>query len=225
MKKILSARAEPAPPKRPRGRPRSFDRDQALQQAMEVFWRKGFEATSVADLTEAMGINPPSLYAAFGDKEKLFLEAVDRYQARRGESCQYCAEATARAAVEKLLLYMADELCCSDHPRGCLLQMAEATAGDSSAKLKAALQAKRMASRSMLKARIDRGIREGDVPEGTDAAALTDFYVTIIAGMSMRARDGASRKSLLATVANAMRLWPTTPGSVSPAPSAVPACN
>jgi TetR/AcrR family transcriptional regulator, copper-responsive repressor len=225
MKKTLSAPAPAAAPKRPRGRPRSFDRDQALLQAMEVFWKKGFEATSVADLTEAMGINPPSLYAAFGDKEKLFLEAVDRYQARRGESCQYCEEATARAAVEKLLLYLADELCGSDHPRGCLLQMAEATAGESSAKLKAALQAKRMASRAMLKARIDRGIREGDVPEGTDAAALTDFYVTIIAGMSMRARDGATRKSLLATVANAMRLWPTRPGSVSPAPSAAPACS
>jgi AcrR family transcriptional regulator len=212
MKKISTRAAEPPPqaaqPRRPRGRPRSFDREQALEQAMEVFWKKGFEATSVADLTEAMGINPPSLYAAFGDKEQLFLAAVERYQARRGESCPYCEEPTARDAVEKLLLFLADELTCSDHPRGCLLQMAEATSGESSPKLKAALQAKRMASRTMLKARIERGIRDGDVPEGTDATALTDFYVTIIAGMSMRARDGATRKSLLATVENAMRLWP-----------------
>ena len=212
MKKISTPAAQPpaqaAQPKRPRGRPRSFDREQALEQAMEVFWKKGFEATSVADLTEAMGINPPSLYAAFGDKEQLFLAAVERYQARRGESCPYCEEPTARDAVEKLLIFLADELTCSDHPRGCLLQMAEATSGESSPKLKAALQAKRMASRTMLKARIERGLRDGDVPEGTDATALTDFYVTIIAGMSMRARDGATRKSLLATVENAMRLWP-----------------
>ena len=232
MKKILRAagpagKAETAAPKpkRPRGRPRSFDRDQALQQAMEVFWKKGFEATSIADLTEAMGINPPSLYAAFGDKEKLFLEAVERYQSRRGETCKYCEEPTAREAIEKLLRFLAEELCGNGHPRGCLLQMAEATAGESSEKLKAALQAKRMSSRAMMKARIERGIREGDVPGGTDATALTDFYVTIIAGLSMRARDGASRKSLLATVDNAMRLWPTRPGSVSPAPSAVPAYN
>jgi TetR/AcrR family transcriptional regulator, copper-responsive repressor len=198
----------PAAPRRPRGRPRSFDRDLALQKAMEVFWKKGFEAASIADLTAAMGINPPSLYAAFGDKEELFLAAVERYQARRGESCPYCEEPTARGAVEKLLLFLAEELTCSSHPRGCLLQMAEATSGESSAKLKAALQAKRMASRANLKARIERGIREGDVPKGTDAGALTDFYATIIAGMSMSARDGATRKSLLATVDNAMRIFP-----------------
>jgi AcrR family transcriptional regulator len=200
--------AAPAAAKRPRGRPRSFDRDLALQKAMEVFWKKGFEAASIADLTAAMGINPPSLYAAFGDKEDLFLAAVERYQARRGDSCPYCEEPTARSAVEKLLLFLAEELTCSSHPRGCLLQMAEATAGESSAKLKAALQAKRMASRAMLKARIERGIRDGDVPKGTDAAALTDFYATFIAGMSMSARDGATRKSLVATVESAMRIFP-----------------
>ena len=215
MKKISrgpEAKAAKAPkPKRPRGRPRSFDRDKALEQAMEVFWKKGFEAASVSDLTGAMGINPPSLYAAFGDKETLFLEAIERYQARRGESCPYCEEPTARAAVEKLLLYMADELTSTDHPRGCLLQTAAATATESSAKLQAALTAKRMSARAMLRQRIERGIKEGDVPSGADAASLADFYGTIIAGMSMAARDGASRKSLLATVENAMRVWPVQP--------------
>src|SRR5688500_13596233 len=102
MKKILTSRparsaagkkaAAPAKPARPRGRPRSFDRDTALGQAMEVFWAKGYEGTSISDLTEAMGINPPSLYAAFGDKERLFLEAIDRYQVARGASCPYCDE-------------------------------------------------------------------------------------------------------------------------------------
>src|SRR6476661_2036032 len=86
--------------RKPRGRPRSFDRDAALAAAMDVFWEKGFEATSITDLTEAMGINPPSLYSAFGDKEKLFLEAIEAYQQRRGDSCPYADQPTARGAVE-----------------------------------------------------------------------------------------------------------------------------
>src|SRR5258706_15799806 len=91
MKRIV------APSPKPRGRPRSFDRDTALERAMEVFWRFGFEGASLHDLTEAMGINPPSLYAAFGDKEGLFLEAVERYQAKRGDACPYADAPTARA--------------------------------------------------------------------------------------------------------------------------------
>ena len=198
-----------AAPKRPRGRPRSFDRDQALQQAMEVFWAKGFEGASLMDLTDAMGISPPSLYAAFGDKEQLFLEAVERYQKRNGESCPYCSEPTARSAVEKLLLYMAEELTSRDHPRGCMMMMAAATTAGSSEKLQAALTAKRMAGRLRLKQRIEQGIKDGDVPAGTDAAALADFYSTITNGMSMQAREGATRKSLMATVATAMSVFPT----------------
>jgi AcrR family transcriptional regulator len=176
---------------------------------MEVFWKKGFEGASISELTEAMGINPPSLYAAFGDKEDLFLEAVERYNARRGESCPYCDEPTARGAVEKLLLYMAHELCSSENPRGCLMSMAATTTSSSSSKLQAALAKKRAASRANLKARIERGIQEGDVPQGTNAAELADFYSTIVTGMSMLSRDGASRKSLLATIENAMRLFPS----------------
>jgi AcrR family transcriptional regulator len=179
-----------------------------LQRAMEVFWAKGFEATSLMDLTEAMDISPPSLYAAFGDKEKLFLEAVERYQDRRGESCPYCNEPTARAAIEKLLVYMAEELTSRDHPRGCLMMMAAATTAGSSEKLQATLTAKRMAAKIRLKARIERGIEEGDVPATADAGALADFYSTIINGMAMQGREGVSRKSLMATVATAMTVFP-----------------
>src|SRR5689334_20346799 len=109
------AEGEPAAkPRKPRGRPRSFDREAALGKAMDVFWAKGYEGTSISDLTNAMGINPPSLYAAFGDKEHLFLEAIERYQRARGASCPYCDEPTARAAIEKLLNYMAEDLACTD---------------------------------------------------------------------------------------------------------------
>jgi len=194
--------------RKPRGRPRSFDRDAALAAAMDVFWQKGFEATSISDLTEAMGINPPSLYSAFGDKERLFLEAIESYSKRRGEKCPYSDEPTARGAIERLLTYMAQDLTESSHPRGCLMMMAAATAANTSAALQKVLTEKRMEAREHLRLRIKQGIEEGDVPAGTDVGALADFYSTILTGMSQQARDGASRKSLLATVAQAMSLFP-----------------
>jgi AcrR family transcriptional regulator len=199
-------------PRKPRGRPRSFDRAAALERAIEVFWAKGYEGTSISDLTEAMGINPPSLYAAFGDKERLFLEAIESYEQARGSSCPYREEATARAAFETLLTYMADDLTCATHPRGCMTMMAAATAGSASTEMQAALARRRAESRACMKARIELGIKEGDVPRGTDAGALTDFYATIVTGMSLQARDGATRKSLLATVERAMSLFPPVAG-------------
>jgi AcrR family transcriptional regulator len=212
MKSRKAASApDPKPAARkPRGRPRSFDRGQALAAAIEVFWSKGYEAASISDLTAAMGINPPSLYSAFGDKEHLFLEAIESYQKARGDSCQYCEEPTARIAIERLLTYMATELTDTCHPRGCMMAMASATASSCSAELQAALAQRRVASRDRLKARIKRGIAEGDVPAGTDAGALADFYSTVMSGMSHLARDGATRKNLLATVEAAMRAWPVS---------------
>jgi AcrR family transcriptional regulator len=203
MKKV------PTEPRRgARGRPRSFDREQALDCAIEVFWEKGFEAASLADLTKAMGINPPSLYAAFGDKERLFLEAVERYMSRRAESCDYCGCATAKEAVHTLLAYMADELSKPSHPHGCLMMMAAATTAGASPHLQAALAKLRAASRARLRERIARGVAEGELPAATDTAALANFYGTVITGMSVMARDGASRKALLATAETAMRGWP-----------------
>jgi AcrR family transcriptional regulator len=198
-------------PAKPRGRPRSFDRDVALERAMEVFWKLGFEGASLHDLTEAMGINPPSLYAAFGDKEHLFLEAVERYEAKNGAACPYTDAATARDAVEQLLTYTASEFSKPCNPRGCLMVMAATTSASSSASMQAALAQSRAAARARLKARIDQGLKDGDLPRGTDTGALVDFYATVLSGMSLQARDGASRKRLLATVASAMRAWPISP--------------
>src|SRR5881394_751269 len=124
---------KPVKVRRPRGRPRSFDRDAALDAAMQVFWAKGFEAASLSDLTMAMGINPPSLYATVGDKEKLFLEAMARYRGNQGEACPYAAEPTARGAIEKLLTNLACEFTDSCHPRGCMMVMAATTSTGTSA--------------------------------------------------------------------------------------------
>jgi len=209
MKKAAADRSTEGKVARPRGRPRLFDRDAALDAAMQVFWVKGYEGASIAALTEAMGINPPSLYAAFGDKEQLFLEAVERYVNARVDSCPYAAEPTARAAMERLLTYMAQELTeTATHPSGCMMAMAAATSANASPKLQKALADMRAAGRERIRARIKRGIADGDVPSGTDAGALADFYSAILTGMSQQARDGASRRSLLATVERAMSLFP-----------------
>ena len=215
MKRATAAETTPAP-RKPRGRPRSFDRDAALDAAMQVFWEKGYEATSISDLTEVMGINPPSLYAAFGDKERLFMEAIERYAQARGTSCPYCDEPTARSAIERLLTYMATELTETRHPRGCLMMMAAVTSSNTSTQLQKALADMRTGSRDRMKERIKHGIADGDVPAGTDAGALADFYSTVMTGMSMQARDGATRKSLLGTVERAMSIFPPVPKGFKP---------
>lgn len=207
--------------RRPRGRPRSFDRAQALDRAMEVFWEKGFESTSISDLTAVMGINPPSLYAAFGDKERLFLEAVERYQSHRGVSCPYGDEPTAKGAIHRLLTYMAEELTGSGHPRGCMMVMAAATSAGTSHHLQTAIAKKRAEGRARLRERIEQGVNDGELAPDTDVAGLADFYATIITGMALQAKDGASRKSLLATVETAMRVWPEKQGARRPARSPV----
>ena len=195
-------------PRKPRGRPRSFDRDAALDAAMQVFWEKGFEGTSISDLTKAMGLNPPSIYSAFGDKERLFVEAVERYSEGNRESCPFCDEPTARGAIEKLLTYSAHELTESSHPRGCLMTMASTTAANSSDAMQKLIARKRAGARDSIRERIKLGLKEGDVPAGTDANALADFYFTILGGMALSAREGASRRSLIATVEQAMSLFP-----------------
>jgi AcrR family transcriptional regulator len=207
MKSAAAPAAEAG--RKPRGRPRSFDREQALEQAMEVFWRKGYDATSISDLTEAMGINPPSLYAAFGDKEKLYLEAVEFYRVQRGEHIRevMASEPTARGAIEKALREAVSEFSRRDCPAGCLLTMSTSCVGVS-AGIQQTLAKKRAMGRDRMRERIRRGIEEGDVPASADPQALAEFIMTVFAGMAMHARDGASRKALNATVDSAMRAFP-----------------
>lgn len=193
---------------RPRGRPRSFDREQALERALDVFWEKGYEATSVADLTAAMGINPPSLYAAFGDKERLFCEALERYQAARRESVDASfEEATARGAVQGILMGLAEQYSCAEH-RGCMMVMAAATCADASDFVKAKLAKAASGMRTRFKQRLDRAVEEGELAADTEVGPLVDYYIAVFQGMALQARDGASRKSLLATAEMAMRAWP-----------------
>jgi AcrR family transcriptional regulator len=176
---------------------------------MEVFWRQGYEATSINDLTAAMGINPPSLYAAFGDKERLFLEAVDRYRCGPGNPAGAIAgAATAREAVERLLEGTAVELTRPSHPPGCMVVFAAMNGSAASARVQAALAEHRAAAEARIGALVDRGVAQGELPADTDAAALAKFFMTVIEGMTVQARDGAKRKGLVAVARAAMCAWP-----------------
>jgi len=178
---------------------------------MEVFWEKGYEAASLQDLTEAMGINPPSLYAAFGDKEGLFVEAVKRYYTKVQGSCPFEGEPTARGAVEKLLTELATHFTSPNTPRGCLTTMAMTTTATTSERVQRILSEEQAKARAGLRARIQRGIDEGELPADTDAATLANLYGAFIAGMSLQAKTGASRKALVAMIDAAMRAWPEAP--------------
>jgi AcrR family transcriptional regulator len=196
------------PSSRPRGRPRSFDREAALRAAMMVFWTHGFEGASLADLTQAMGINPPSLYAAFGDKEGLFLEAMECYQAAWREWCHWFDEPTAEGAMRRLLTDCAIGYTESGKPRGCLIMMGVDTTASSATRVQAALADKRAAGLGRIRARIEAGIAAGELGPDTNATALANLFMAIVAGMSLQARDGAPRRTLLAMAEDAMRAWP-----------------
>ena len=179
---------------------------------MHVFWERGYEAASIADLTAAMGITPPSLYTAFGDKERLFLEAIERYGKGPGSFGQRALEEepTARGAVQRLLDEAAVELTQSCHPLGCMMVMATTNCSVAAEHVQNALAKRRALGVGTMQDRIQRGIDEGELPADTDAGALANFYATVYQGMSMQAKDGATQASLQASVEMAMRSWPSS---------------
>lgn len=191
------------------GRPRAFDKDKALDRALDVFWRKGYEGASLADLTEAMGINPPSLYAAFGNKEALFRQALDRYQDERGAfQREALAAPTARAAVARLLGGTADFLTDRRNPRGCLMVHGALACGDEASAVRKELAARRAASEAAIRRRLERAKAEGDLPAGAEPAALAGYVATVLEGLAVQAAGGASRKELQRVVEVALRAWP-----------------
>jgi AcrR family transcriptional regulator len=193
-----------------KGRPREFEPDEALDKALHVFWRQGYEGTSLSDLTEAMGISRPSLYAAFGNKEELFRRALDRY-ADRGPGAVHreaLAEPTARAVVERLLRGVAETLTDPNNPRGCLAVQGALTCGDAAEQIKQELCKRRTSSEMALAARFERAKEEGDLGKTADAAALARFVVTVVQGMSVQAAGGASREDLLEVGNMTLAAWP-----------------
>lgn len=176
---------------------------------MKVFWRKGYEGTSLLDLTQAMRINRPSLYAAFGNKESLFRKVLDRYS--EGPVCYVknaLSEPTARAVVERLFQGVINMLTESRQPRGCLIVQAALACGEESDRVRKELAVRREASVVMLRERFERAQSEGDLPVDADPADLARYIATLMHGMSVQAASGARRDELEGIVKMALRAWP-----------------
>jgi AcrR family transcriptional regulator len=198
-----------APPKQ-RGRPRGFDRDEALERAMRLFWSRGYEATSISDLTQAMDITPPSLYAAFGDKKRLFLEAVERYEQEAGCFARKALtnEPTAELAIRRLLLDAAKSFTDPKNPKGCLIVLGATNCAIESTDLFEALAERRRAAENAVRARIATGQTAGELSDNADVDALTGMVTATLYGLAIKARDGASRARLRIIVEQLMMMWP-----------------
>jgi AcrR family transcriptional regulator len=192
------------------GRPREFNREEALLQAMELFWAKGYEGTTLTDLQKAMGgITAPSFYAAFGSKEELFREAVELYKETQGAPMvkALMEGPTARASIEGLLHAVVGSFCQSGKPRGCLMVLGAINCMPANKSVEDFMGEQRVIREKFMRERFRRGIAEGDLPSATDINALASFYTSVVDGMAIRARDGASRKTLGAIADCAMAAW------------------
>ncbi|MEJ3744974.1 TetR/AcrR family transcriptional regulator [Actinomycetes bacterium KLBMP 9797] len=191
------------------GRPRAFDEDAALDRALEVFWRQGYEGTALSDLTAAMGINRPSLYGAFGNKEALFRRVLDRYiDGPGGFAAAALAEPQARDVVERLLTGAVELTTGPGHP-GCLSVRNAQACGPDSDSVRHEVVGRREAGFRALRERLERARDEGDLPTGADPAALARYVHTVSDGIAAQAANGATADELRRVVAVALQVWPT----------------
>jgi len=192
-----------------KGRPREFDIDEALAAALRVFWSKGYEGASLTDLTEAMGVTRPSLYAAFGNKEALFRKALDLYER---EKLAYVGEAlkapTSRGVAERLLRGALEMQTSDREPRGCMRVIGSVSCGPEAESIRADLMARRQSSQRALCDRMEQAKEEGDLPDGTDVEGLCAYLGAILQGMSIQAGCGATKEQLQALVETSLAMWP-----------------
>lgn len=194
----------------PAGRPREFDVDKALDSALQLFWRHGYEGTSLAMLSEGMGINMPSLYAAFGNKETLFRKALERYlQVPATYMTDALKEPTARRVAEKVMSGSIQLATHPNNPGGCLLVQGAMAASPQGAPIRKELSLLRSGGETMIRQRLERAVEEGDLPATADPAKLARFLMTMNCGLAVQAAGGATRAQLEEVAAIAMQCWPT----------------
>ncbi|MFG2887739.1 TetR/AcrR family transcriptional regulator [Streptomyces sp. NPDC048297] len=197
-----------------RGRPRSFDRETALVQATRLFWEHGYEGTSIADLTRSMGISPPSLYAAFGDKRTLFTEVVDRYGGTFGAFMGKALEEESdpRAGFARMLREAATSYTDPDHPAGCLVITAAINYSAQTADVERDLRERRVANVGEFEKRLAAAKKAGALPEDAEPRTLAVYFAAVVQGMSQQARDGAKAAELERVAELAMSVWPVRKG-------------
>jgi AcrR family transcriptional regulator len=204
-------------------RKRNFDEDNVLDRAMDVFWRSGYEGSSMAELTSAMGLSAPSIYGAFHNKRGLFDAVLDRYADRQSEHGAWILSApTAREVAERMLFRAADELRGPNQPPGCLLIQAGLSAGRENHDIPKDLAQRRRAKELALRDRFERAVAEGDLPVDADAAALASFVVAVFGGLGIQASAGASRNELRRIAERAMAGWPAPTAGVQRPPTPQP---
>jgi AcrR family transcriptional regulator len=206
---VTTTNIDPTLSIRKKGRPLSFDREDALHKAMMLFWRHGYEATSLNDLTTTLGVKPSSIYSVFGDKKRLFLEAVSRYLSGPITSESIIDQAgDGREAALGLLKAAAEGFTGQDTPAGCLLASSAISCSDAANDVKEELAAIRRGIELRLRNKVISSIAAGKLPAHTSADALASLTMAVIQGMSTLARDGAPRAKLLTLVDTAMLAWP-----------------
>ncbi|MBA8901250.1 MULTISPECIES: TetR/AcrR family transcriptional regulator [unclassified Phyllobacterium] len=192
------------------GRPREFDADEALQTALELFWRKGYEGTSITDLTDGMGITKPSLYGAFGNKEELFRMALERYEQNYMAFFWAALEKSdARTVAMDILHGFADAQTCDCNPSGCMGINAAMACSDAAAAIQKTIIEKRQMGQKALARRFARAKREGDLKTECDPEDLARFIMTISQGTAVQASSGTERDELYRLIDIAMRSWPS----------------
>jgi len=189
-----------------RGRPRGFDRDQALERLMQVFWARGYEGAQLNDLTAAIGVKPPSFYAAFGSKEDAFREAIDLYIATIGSAPMRALEgaATVRDGL-RAMLEGSVAVALSAKPGGCLLILGVVNCLPANEAVRAHLLNARRKTVELVAARLRRGVVDGELPVDTDISRLAAFFHGIMQAISFQARDGATQADLYALIEPALR--------------------
>ena len=198
--------------RRPRGSPREFDRDEGLRRAMRIFWKLGYEATSMADLRAGLGVTQASLYAAYGNKEALFREAVELYQRTDGDTTVRALSqpGSAKDAIQAMLQGAVETFSAKGAPGGCLIVLGATNCTAENRAVQQYLASLRQATLERIARRLKLAQKEGELPKSVSVRNLAGYYATVLHGLSLPARDGASREELTSIVSLAMAVWPGT---------------